>query len=109
MLIGVFVERHSSRPWVVAIGTVFLLWGAMSLALGCPGSGCRRPEGYQYWRNIKFALDMGLGGPRLLVSAEPGACTFSCPYNLQLLPLALGYGSLAIGLATGSSASTAKE
>lgn len=104
--VGVSVERRSARPWVVAVGTVFLLWAAMSFALGCPGVGCARPDGYQYWRNIEVALDVGIGGPRLLVSAEPGACAFTCPYTLQLVPLAIGYGALAAGLSADESGTT---
>lgn len=98
ILVGVYVERHSNRPWVVAIGTVFLLWAAMSLALGCPGIGCSKPEDYEYWRNIKLAVDIGIGGPRLLISTETGTCAFQCPHKIQLIPLAIGYSSLAFGL-----------
>jgi len=96
--VGVYVARRSTRPWLVAIGTVFLLWAAISIALGCPGRACPKPAGYQYWRNIKLAVDVGIGGPRLLVSTETGACAFQCPYKIQLIPLAIGYGSYGLGL-----------
>lgn len=59
ILVGVYVERRSNRPWIVAFGTVFLLWAAMTLALGCPGSACPKPEEYQYWRHIKLTVDIG--------------------------------------------------
>lgn len=100
VLCGAYVGRRSTRPWVVSVGTVLLLWAVTSVALGCPGVGCRVPAGHEYWRNIEFAFDIGLGGPRLLVSAAPEPCAFSCPHKLQLVPLALGYGALAIGLST---------
>lgn len=98
--VGVYVERQSTRPWLVAIGTIFLLWAVMSIALGCPGRACPKPAGYQYWRNIKLAVDVGIGGPRLLVSTETDACAFQCPYKIQVLPLTIGYGSYALGLSS---------
>jgi hypothetical protein len=96
--VGIYVARRSTRPWLVAAGTVFLLWAAMSIALFCPARGCPKPTGYQYWRNIKLAVDVSIGGPRLLVSTETGACAFQCPYKIQLIPLVIGYGSYGIGV-----------
>jgi hypothetical protein len=96
--VGVYVAHRSTRPWVVALGALFLLWAAMSISLGCPGRACTKPDGFQYWRNIKFALDAGIGGPRLLISTETGACAFQCPYKIQVIPLAIGYGSYALGV-----------
>lgn len=102
--IGLYIAYQSTRPWTVAVGTVFLLFAAISIVLGCAEPGRMLPEGYQHWRNIKLAVDIGLSGPRLLISAEPQPGAFACPYNIQLIPLAIGYAALALGLSTPKSA-----
>ncbi|PSQ22015.1 hypothetical protein BRD04_05420 [Halobacteriales archaeon QS_9_67_17] len=96
--VGIYVERRSSKPWVVAIGTVFLLWGAMSFALGCPAGGCDVPDGYSYLQGIRLATDIGIAGPSLLISAKPEQCAFSCPYRIQLIPMAIAYAAFGYGL-----------
>ncbi len=98
LLVGSYVGWLSTRPWRATIGTVFLLWGAMTLFLACLGGGCRIPENYEHWRHIKFAIDAGMVGPTLLVDTQPEPCTFSCSYRIKLIPLAIGYGSLAFAL-----------
>ncbi|MGM0388664.1 MAG: hypothetical protein ACQEP0_09120 [Natrinema limicola] len=98
LLVGSSVGWVSTRPWRATIGTAFLLWGAMTVFLGCTGGACPIPENYEQWRNIKFAIDAGMVGPTLLVDSQPGACAFTCPYRIRLLPLAIGYGSVAFAL-----------
>lgn len=102
--VGLSVAYQTTRPWVVVIGTVFLLWAGVSFTLGCAEAGRLIPENYQYWRNIKLAMDIGISGPRLLISAKPRPGAFQCPYTIQLIPLAIGYGALALGLSTPQSA-----
>lgn len=100
VIVGVYVGRRANHPGIVAIGTVVLLWAALSATptLACLGRACPQPEDYEHWQNINLALDIGLGGPRLLISTRTGACAFQCPYKIQLVPLGIGYGSLAFGL-----------
>lgn len=98
--VGLSVAYRSTRPWAMVVGTMFLIFGAVSFTLGCAEPGRMLPEGYQHWRNIKLALDIGFTGPRLLISAEPRTGAFRCPYRIQLIPMAIGYGALALGLAT---------
>ena len=100
LAVGLYIAYQSTRMGVVVVGTLFLLFAVVSIALGCPARGCVPPEGYEFWRNVKFALDLGITGPRLLISDNPGACAFQCPYTIQLIPLAIGYGALALGLST---------
>lgn len=89
--VGVWLYYRAPNPWIVLIGIVALLWAALSFALGCPGRMCEVPAGYEHWRNIKIAFDIGPFGPRLLASSEVEPCAFDCPYKLQLIPLAIGY------------------
>jgi len=101
LLVGSSVGWLSTRPWRATIGTAFLLWGAMTLFLGCTGGACPIPENYEHWRNIKLAVDAGLVGPTLLIDSQPGACAFACPDRIRVIPLAIGYGSLAFALIAG--------
>lgn len=103
ILTGGVLAYHARRPWIVIGGTVAVLWAAMSVTLGCPARFCPEPTGYEHWRNIKLAVDLGVGGPRLLVSSRVEACAFDCPYKLQLIPLAIGYLTYAHALTTDDS------
>lgn len=95
LLVGSYVGWISTSPWRATIGTAFLLWGAMMFIVGCTGGACPVPEHYEYWRNIEFAIDAGTVGPNLLVDSRPEPCAFGCPYEIQVIPLAIGYGALA--------------
>jgi len=94
---GVYVERRSTRPWVVAVGTVLLVWAAWSVVVGCPTSNGVDLACYSGPGAVDVGVDVWIGGPRLLVEHD-GACRFRCPYRIQLIPLGLGYGSFAVGL-----------
>lgn len=100
ILVGVVLAARARRPWLVGVGTVALLWAAVSYTFVCMGRACPEPPGYEHWRNIKIAFDVGLGGPRLLASSRLEPCAFDCPYKLQLVPLAIGYLTYALPLTT---------
>lgn len=97
---GLGLMRQARRPWLVGLGMAALLWAAVSIGFGCPGRACPTPPEYEHWRNIKVAFDLGLGGPRLLLSSDIEPCAFDCPYTIQLIPLAIGYAAYADALTT---------
>lgn len=88
---GVVLMVRAHRPGLVVLGMVALLWAVVTIGLGCPGRACPKPPAYEHWRNIKAAFDIGLGGPRLLLSTDIEPCAFDCPYVIQLIPLVIGY------------------
>lgn len=100
VLAGFFVARRSTRPWVVALGTLLLVVASVSVNLGCGTTLCRIPEEYERWRHVRTAVQSGLLGPKLVVSTEPPACGFRCggTYAIQLAPLAAGFGLLGAAL-----------
>lgn len=97
-VVGLVLLARARLHWSVVVGMVALLWASMHLGLGCPGVACREPPGYAHWRNIQVAIDIGISGPRLLFTSEPGSCAFNCPYMIQLIPLAIGYFAYADAL-----------
>ena len=97
---GVVLLNSARRPWLVVLGMVALLWAVGTIGLGCMGRACPKPPEYEYWRNVKVAVDIGLGGPRFLLSSDVEPCAFDCPYVIQLIPLAIGYLTYADALTT---------
>lgn len=46
--VGLYVAYQSTRPWAVALGTVFLVGAGMSITLGCAEAGRMIPEDYEH-------------------------------------------------------------
>lgn len=101
-VVGLVLLARARLHWSVVVGMVALLWASVRIGLGCPGVACPEPPGYEHWRNIKVAIDIGISGPRLLFTSETGSCAFNCPYMIQLIPLAIGYLAYAAALPTQS-------
>lgn len=91
LISGTVLAVRARRPWLVGVGALFLLWAVITVALGCMGRACPKPPEYERWRNIKVVFDIGISGPRLLLSSDIEPCAFDCPYMIQLIPLAIGY------------------
>lgn len=107
VLAGFFVARRSTRPWVVAVGTLLVVVASISVNLGCGTTLCQIPPEYERWRHVRIAVQSGLLGPKLVVSTEPSACGFRCggTYAIQLAPLAAGFGLIGAVLSPESSVS----
>lgn len=95
-LVGVYVARQSSHPWIAALGTLLVLFASISIIGGCGTTICTIPEGYEHWRHIRTGIEIGALGPELLVTTDPAKCGFTCggTYPIRLAPLVAGYALL---------------
>ena len=90
------VSLRSSRPVYVLTGVVFVGLGALPLPLvPCIAPGC---EGV---RGLHVFFDWSpFFGPSVSASFDAGRCAYICPHRVQLLPLTIGYLSLAETITT---------